>query len=328
MRIGRKTIIGIITVVVLVLVGGYYGLGYYIFGQVTTIHPECGVHWMADKINNTPTEFVSQFRIADPTEDVPNLWMASYEDVTFPSREDDVTIAGWFIPAVETSDYTVIVVHGVNGCKRDSTVLLPASMLHRNGFNVLMIDLRNHGDSDITTGRMSAGNEEYKDVLGAFDYLQSQGYEADNIGVMGLSMGAATSAIAFGEEPAIPAVWLDSPFDNIGSVVVAEVNKAGLPGNLVSPAFFQVASLNGINFSENNPATAIQNHNGRPIYIVHGDADNQVPVEAGQTVYENAGDNATFLAFEGLEHVQGVYAAENYEAELIAFFTAHLIDAE
>ena len=192
-----------------------------------------------------------------------------------------------------------------------------------------MIDLRNHGQSDVVNGRMSAGNTEYNDPLGAFDYLQAQGYEAENIGLLGISLGAATSAIAFGEEPDMPALWLDSPFGDIIDVLDHAISNAGLPPALVRPGAIQVAGLFGIDFSTRTPVNTIQNHNERPIYIVHGNADAQVPFESGQSVHANAGPNATFLAFDGLDHVQAVYAEpEVYETELVAFFTANLGNSE
>lgn len=321
---GKKAMIGIVVVLV-ILIAGYYGLSYYIFDQLTAITPECGAVWMDAKRDNTPTDFVVQFKKVDAVADAGDLVMASYEDVNFQSREDNVNIAGWYIPAPEESDQVVIVVHGHNGCKNDSTQLIPASFLHHGGFNVLMIDLRNHGASDVVTGRMTAGVTEYNDVLGAFDYLQAQGFDANNIGLLGLSNGATTSAIAFSEEEAIPALWLDSPFGNIVDVVESSVSAAGLPAPILRPGVMQVASILGVDLTSRTAEDAIQNHNERPIVITHGDADDLVPFKSGQTVFENAGSNATFLPVEGARHVEAVYIiGETYASDLLAFFTENL----
>lgn len=320
---GKKAMIGIVVVLV-ILLGAYYGLSYYIFDQLTAITPECGAVWMDAKRDNTPTEFVIQFKKVDAVAEAQELWMASYDDVSFQSREDNVNIAGWYIPAPQESDQVVIVVHGHNGCMNDSTQLIPASFLHHGGFNVLMIDLRNHGGSEVVTGRMTAGVTEYNDVLGAFDYLQAQGFDTSNIGLLGLSNGATTSAIAFGEEATMPALWLDSPFANIVDVVESQVSAAGLPAPILRPGVMQVASILGVDLTSRTAENAIQNHNERPIFITHGDADDLVPFESGQTVFENAGSNATFRQVEGARHVEAVYIDEAYANELLAFFTANL----
>ena len=72
----------------------------------------------------------------------------------------------------------VVVVHGYTACRRDGWVLLAAGMLHRHGFAVLAIDLRNHGDSGRTGGRHTGGIRESADVLGAWDWLVTERHVA------------------------------------------------------------------------------------------------------------------------------------------------------
>ncbi|MGB1285641.1 MAG: hypothetical protein ACPG7F_03820, partial [Aggregatilineales bacterium] len=87
----------------------------------------------------------AQFKSSDM--DTSPYLMADYQQVTFPAR-DGVMINGFFIPAAlpDISEArTVMIVHGFDSCKRNLVSLLPAGMLHRHDFNVLVIDLRNHG---------------------------------------------------------------------------------------------------------------------------------------------------------------------------------------
>ena len=82
---------------------------------------------------------------------------------------------------IVTPDYennggtTVILSHGFGGCRKGANDLLAAGMLHRNGIAVLMIDLRDHGDSTKEDMRFAGGTEEYRDVLGAWDWLSGRG---------------------------------------------------------------------------------------------------------------------------------------------------------
>lgn len=325
MRIGKKTLTGIFVTIFVILIGGYYGIGFYIFNTLTIVQPHCEVAYLDGKRDNTPEQFFSRFRVVDELEEMTEFAMGRYETVEFPSREDNVNISAWFIPAEEATDYTVIVVHGISSCKSDSTPLIPAAMLHRNGFNVLMIDMRNHGESEITNGRTTVGNREYLDILGAFDWLQTQDYQADNIGLLGISLGGGTSVIAFGQEPLMPALWVDSPFGNLRDVVTYELERTNIPTIFVD-ATFQIARWNGLNITDLSPDVAIQNHNERPITVAHGSADTRLPIEFGYEIYENAGSNAEIIVFEGLEHVEAIYhAQERYESALVAFFTEALI---
>ena len=99
----------------------------------------------------------------------------------------------------------MILVHGLGGCKNAIDVLVPAGMLWRNGFSVLMIDLRNIGESDFVDGRSTAGNVEYQDVLGAWDWLiADKGYRPEQVGIFGESLGGATALFAFAAEPGRP----------------------------------------------------------------------------------------------------------------------------
>src|SRR5688572_12022132 len=126
MRIGKKSLAGALVTILLIFIGGYYAVGYYIFNTLTVVEPRCEVAYLEGKRDNTPQQFFSRYRVLDELEEVTQYAMDDYEAVTFPSREDNVEISAWFIPAPDESDYTVIVVHGISSCRRDSTPLIPA----------------------------------------------------------------------------------------------------------------------------------------------------------------------------------------------------------
>ncbi|MDO8532121.1 MAG: alpha/beta hydrolase, partial [Dehalococcoidia bacterium] len=79
----------------------------------------------------------------------PATFGLQYDDVSFPSAEDAVSLRGWFIPA-EGGKRVLIIVHGKDGnrAKKLASAELPvAAALSRRGFSVLMFDLRGHGES-------------------------------------------------------------------------------------------------------------------------------------------------------------------------------------
>jgi dipeptidyl aminopeptidase/acylaminoacyl peptidase len=152
--------------------------------------------------------------------------MPDYEDVQFPARgEPGVTIRAWWIPAAAATAPAIVVVHGEGSCRRDPTILVPAGMLDRDGFDVLMIDMRNNGDSTRTDGHYGFGSVEYRDVEGAWDWLVSRGLPPGKIGLYGQSGGGPVVIVAMGEDPRIAAGWEESSPADIWTVAGAEARR-------------------------------------------------------------------------------------------------------
>ena len=68
-----------------------------------------------------------------------------------------------------------------------------ASWLVKHGYNVLMFDIRGHGESE--GSKISGGYYEKRDLLGAVEYVKGRGFE--RIGVLGFSMLILFMALTF-----------------------------------------------------------------------------------------------------------------------------------
>ncbi len=325
MKKTTNLILGILVLAVL-LIGGYFAGGNYIYNMLTTAHPKCQSHYMDGRRDNIPSSFIGEYDGPETQIDVSAYQMGSFEDVNFPAREDGVRISGWFVPAEQASGKVVIVVHGADMCKRNSNVLMTSGMLSKSGFDILLIDLRNHGDSEIVSERFAAGTEEYKDVLGAYDWLIGQGYTSQDIGLMGISMGAVTGINAFSLEPGIAAIWADSSFTDIPTVLEDQLALNGFP-QFMKNAVLQVARSDGFNLELITPIEAIENHGERPIMITHGTADKWINVSAAEMLYEKAGPNAELWIYEDAYHVESIFlATEEYSQRMVTFFEDALGD--
>ncbi len=89
--------------------------------------------------------------------------------------------------------------------------------LSRRGFSVLMIDLRGHGQSG--HARFGFGRTERLDVRGAVDWLVARGFRPGQIGVLGISMGAAAGIGAASEDDRMGASVADSSFTELTPLV-------------------------------------------------------------------------------------------------------------
>ena len=132
-----------LVVIALLLVAGYLVGGYLVYEQMTNVVGSCDPHKA-----NRPDRFtnVSEWKIDDiPEFELSNYFMPTYDEVHFPSRETNYDIAGWYVEG-DPDQPAVILVDGMGGCRWTQAVLIPAGMLWRNGFNVLIIDLHETGD--------------------------------------------------------------------------------------------------------------------------------------------------------------------------------------
>lgn len=286
-----------------------------VWDKLTKVAGACPAAWAT----NDPTHF------SEPGFDTTPYLMPAPEDVTIPSRDAGILISGWWVPAGDPAAPAVVVVHGHTACKRDPDVLLPAGMLYRAGVSVLLIDLRDHGESTDEDGRYAGGTEEYRDVLGAWDWLRTvQSVPTERIGLLGISLGAATVLIASGEEPAVVATWEDSSYADIGVAIRAELDRNGYPGFLEVGGVTMARWISGDDLQSRSPLTAVSKLTGRRLFITHGTADDRLSVQYADQLIAAAlaaGVKVESWIVPDAGHTQAMrIAREQYERQLVDFF--------
>lgn len=319
---GKK--IGFLVFTVVLLLGSaYLAVSYVLYDTLANIEDGC-----QSPLANRPDNFTDPGGFWRDDFDYAAYFMPDYEAVRFPSREAAFTIAGWYVEAAPDAP-AVIVVHGLGACKNSHTVLVPAGMLHNAGFNVLMLDMRDVNESDYEDGRFALGNEEYLDVLGGWDWLVNEkNIPPPRIGLVGNSLGAATVLIAFAQEPQVAAVFVDSPFENLPQIINEELDRNRYPHFLTPGGILMARLVAGDNILAHNPYEAVEQANGRPLYVIHGTADTRINVRHSYQLQERAvtaNASATFWFPASVEHVQAASAMTNeYETRLISFFSESL----
>jgi len=182
----------------------------------------------------------------------------TYQDVRFPSRGSDAQIAGWFMPN-SNSNRAVILVHGKDvsrAAEFAGKFIDLGTALERGGFNVLMIDLRGHGQS--SDAQFSFGLNERRDVEGAVDWLKGQGFKSGSIGVLGVSLGAASSIGATADDTDIGALVEDSGFASFCPILQAQWgNASGLPDIFLPSSLFMNRVMYGYDLCASRPVDEI-----------------------------------------------------------------------
>jgi fermentation-respiration switch protein FrsA (DUF1100 family) len=254
----------------------------------------------------------------------PSSFGISYQDVSFTSREDNLNLKGWYLEG-EQGEPTIIMVHGREGNRVDGVpgTMELASSLVEEGFNVLMFDLRAHGESDGTY--LSAGYYERLDLLGAVDYIESRG--ASEIGVIGFSMGAGTSILTAAEDSRIEALVSDSSWADLTEIANIEVRKMIHLPDWFEPGYLLVLKvMHGIDLNSAKPIDAVSKIAPRPIFFIHGEADSFIPASHANRLFEasNNPSNEIWLV-PGATHVKSYQTApDEYEERVTEFFDEKL----
>ena len=259
----------------------------------------------------------------------PDSSKVNYESVTFTPRGENFKLEGWFISASKPTENTIIFVHGIatNRVSNKHTLDISYDLTHE-GYNVLMFDLRNQGDSEGSFS--SAGYFEKYDVLGAFDYLVKQRkIPSEKIAVLGFSMGGATAILASSIEPRIKALAVDSPFADARELIAQETSNAtGIPLQLSSlfiPMLKKLASfLYSIDINQMVPEKAARNIKF-PILLIHGTSDKRLHFSNSQRIHKNSHKKSKIVLFPKARHSSS-YAHDkgSYLKELLAYFRLRL----
>lgn len=237
-----------------------------------------------------------------PLEAHPSDFGLEFEDVAFPPRGDELTLRGWFMDDAAGGPGLVIV-HGIDSQRSADGAVELAARLVDEGFGVLLFDLRGHGLSD--GSRVTAGDRERRDVLGAYDLLAGRGM--DPVGVIGFSMGAGISIMAAAQEPGISALVADSPFARLSDLLVQEAARRTFLSEDVIPAFVPPAKLfanlvYGIDVDELAPEEDVSRL-AYPVLVIHGEGDARIPVSHGRRIHERAPSGSEIWTPQGVDHV-------------------------
>ncbi len=257
-----------------------------------------------------------------------NMPTERYENVHFSSRGQNYqVVAFWF--AGQPGAPVLITVHGYKGSRYDE--LPVTAQYHALGYNVLSVDLSDSAGDTVGNGRISMGYSERWDVLGAFDYLLARGYTPDQIGLVGVSMGAATVLLAAEVDPRIRAVWADSAYARADTELGEQAVLDGLSPLFVPGGMLAGLLISGDRLWEAAPITGAPDlaAHRQAVYLVHCDDDIVVPVHHGIELYHAfraAGVNVTFWQVPGGEHAAAIaYHQAEYLRRFDTFFRQTLV---
>lgn len=223
----------------------------------------------------------------------------TYEDVWLPMPKGQVH--GWWIPAA-TNAPTVLYFHG-NGSNLGDLVTR-ADRLHRLGLAVLLIDYRGYGRSQ---GDFPSEASVYEDAEAAWQYLtKTRQLAPSKVVLYGQSIGGAVAIEMAVRHPEAACVIVESSFTSMQAMVAQTIPAFLLPLDWILTQHFD--SLSKVRLLQ------------VPILLIHGTADDTIPVTMSQDLFAAASDPKQLLLIPGADHTNVArVGAEKYLKTVEAF---------
>jgi uncharacterized protein len=217
------------------------------------------------------------------------------------TTRDGLEIGAWSIKG-NPGKPSVLVLHGNGGSRRNS--LKRAELLASQGFGVLLISHRAHGDSTGDFNDIGFGAR--LDVVAAVEFLE-RARPGECIVVLGTSLGSAAAIFASKElAHRVHGYILESPYQSLKVAVRNRVQNA-----LVLPVLYHVvyggllvvAPLVLPHVDQISPVNSITDiPTDTPILILAGGLDHKARPDEARLLHERVRDHSRLILFERAGH--------------------------
>ncbi len=216
--------------------------------------------------------------VAPPAEVAERIARGRAEMLSLPQPDGRATVA-LYVPPADAAGRVVVMLHGNGETMFDRLEL--ADALARSGLGVVLVEYRGYG---LTHGPPPAEADLYEDVARVLDELAARGIGPSRIALWGTSLGTGPAA-EMARQGRASSLVLVTPYTSI--VAIASRIAPFLPVRLLMKHRFDTM------------AKAAEIH--VPTLVVHGDQDEVVPFDMGETV-ARAIEGATFVRVPGGHH--------------------------
>lgn len=167
----------------------------------------------------------------------------------------------------------IILSHGIS-CNH-ATMLQHVDFFKNQNYDVLLIDQRGYGNSDLKVS--SYGFKEKEDMSLWIGHLKKIGYE--KIGIMGHSMGASIALLTCTESIKPNFIISESAYSNLKELIKFKLKNTKILSYIIMLNLNLICKvLHGFNLEEINVLKAIS-ASDIPILFIHGDKDELIPFE-------------------------------------------------
>ena len=222
-----------------------------------------------------------------------------HTEILIPSFESGKKLHGHYFEN-ENKNLWAITIHGWTNINREMSSY--AMEYYRRGFNVIIPDLRGHGNSE--TNYVSMGWLDRLEIVEWIKYIVKNNPDAQIV-LHGVSMGAATTMMTTGEELPSNVVCAveDCGFSGVYDIFEDQcIRKYHLPPKIVMPSA-GIANRFFNHFSFRKASAVEQLKKSKtPTLFIHGDKDDFVLFENLDKVYNACAAEKEKYVIHGAEH--------------------------
>ena len=215
----------------------------------------------------------------------------------------------------QPSDRYILISHGYTDNHIGS--LKYSRMYLDLGFNVILYDLRGHGENEPTFCTYSI--RERRDLEALIRDSRARYPEAKVFGIHGESLGSATSIAVLEYKPPIDFVVADCGFSEITTVMQGGLRGMHLPAWLVHWASVCAKIRFGYYYHQMRPIDSLAD-NRIPILFIHGDKDDFIIPAHSQNMQKATKGYSELHLIPGATHAASILTApEDYKRYVQAF---------
>ena len=297
----KKVLIGLLTVIVLGLIIGIGFGANYLYNLA--LNPDTPKDFIFNADHNASAEDVNQEETSGSVTIDDTTWLleeSNYEDFYVTSK-DGLKLHNYLIRN-DSTDKWIIAVHGYTS---EGKLMAPyAKKFYDMGYNLILPDLRGHGQSE--GDYIGMGWDERFDIIDLIEYIVDNN-ENSQIVLFGVSMGASTVMNVSGEElPSnVKAIIEDCGYTSAWDEFSYQLKELfGLPA---FPMMHTASLLGKIRAGYwLGEASAINQvkKSTTPMLFIHGDSDTFVPSHMLDELYSAAKVEKEKLIIAGAGHAK------------------------
>ena len=318
MKKRTKILLGAIAGVLVLALGacGFAGNYFFDYALVRSENGVGGADRDVDVAVDVPVDTTREEENRAEADAATEQWLKTVrqEEISLQSADGLKLVGTYYHPEGESHKW-VVAVHGYTSSQESMRNI--ARHYVEKGYHALTPDLRAHGKSE---GKyIGMGWLDRKDVLLWIDQILQIDPQAE-IALHGVSMGAATVMMVSGEESLpeqVKVIVEDCGYTDVTSVFTSELKlRFGLPPFPLINSFSVVSKLRAGYFIGEASALKQVSKSHTPTLFIHGDADDFIPVEMVDEVYNACTAEKEKLIVHGAGH------AASCDVDPNAYYTA------